>query len=122
MAPVLLTIFLVFLSIVVDSALKVFMIVSPYALLILIPSYITASRPDLRPTQPPLQRVPTVISPGVKWPRREADHSSPSSAEVKNAWSYTSIPLIQLHSAVLRRAQGQIYLYPTISHLFPLCI
>jgi len=24
--------------------------------------------------------------------RHEADHSPPSSAEVKNAWSYTSIP------------------------------
>jgi hypothetical protein len=28
----------------------------------------------------------------VKWPGREADHSPPSSAEVKNAWSYTSTP------------------------------
>jgi hypothetical protein len=28
----------------------------------------------------------------VKWPEREADHSAPSSAEVKNAWSYTSTP------------------------------
>jgi hypothetical protein len=31
-------------------------------------------------------------SPRVKRPGREADHSPPSSAEVKNAWSYTSIP------------------------------
>jgi hypothetical protein len=29
-------------------------------------------------------------SPGVKWPGRKADHSRPSSADVKNAWSYTS--------------------------------
>jgi hypothetical protein len=29
---------------------------------------------------------------GVKRPGREADHSPPSSAEVKNAWSYTSTP------------------------------
>jgi hypothetical protein len=29
---------------------------------------------------------------GVKRPGREADHSRPSSAEVKNAWSYTSTP------------------------------
>jgi hypothetical protein len=29
---------------------------------------------------------------GVKRPGREADHSAPSSAEVKNAWSYTSTP------------------------------
>jgi hypothetical protein len=28
----------------------------------------------------------------VKRPEREADHSPPSSAEVKNAWSYTSTP------------------------------
>jgi len=27
---------------------------------------------------------------GLNWPRREADHSSPSSTEVKNEWSYTS--------------------------------
>jgi hypothetical protein len=26
--------------------------------------------------------------PGIKQPGREADHSPPSSAEVKNAWSY----------------------------------
>jgi hypothetical protein len=29
---------------------------------------------------------------GVKRLVREADHSPPSSAEVKNAWSYTSTP------------------------------
>jgi hypothetical protein len=29
---------------------------------------------------------------GVKRPGREADHSPPSSTEVKNAWSYTSAP------------------------------
>jgi hypothetical protein len=32
------------------------------------------------------------ISLGVKQPGREADHSPPFSAEVKNAWSYTSTP------------------------------
>jgi hypothetical protein len=31
--------------------------------------------------------------PGVKWPGREVEDSPPSSAEVKNAWSYTSTPL-----------------------------
>jgi hypothetical protein len=30
--------------------------------------------------------------PSVKWPGQEADHSPPSSAKVKNAWSYTSTP------------------------------
>jgi hypothetical protein len=29
---------------------------------------------------------------GLKQLGREADHSPPSSAEVKNAWSYTSTP------------------------------
>jgi hypothetical protein len=31
---------------------------------------------------------------GKARPGNEADHSPPSSAEVKNAWSYTSTPLI----------------------------
>jgi hypothetical protein len=39
--------------------------------------------------------------PGVKAEGREADHSPPSSAEVKNAWSYTSTPLTRLHDVVL---------------------
>jgi hypothetical protein len=37
---------------------------------------------------------------GVKRPAREADNSPPSSAEVKNAWSYTSITPIRLHGVV----------------------
>jgi hypothetical protein len=43
----------------------------------------TASRTDLGPTQPPIQWVRRSLSLGVKRPRREADHSPPSSAEVK---------------------------------------
>jgi hypothetical protein len=31
---------------------------------------------------------------GVKRPRRAADHSPPSSAEVKSAWSYTTVHLL----------------------------
>jgi hypothetical protein len=52
----------------------------------------TASRTALGPIQPPIQWVPKALSPGVKRPGREADHSAPSSAEVKKAWSYTSTP------------------------------
>jgi hypothetical protein len=52
----------------------------------------TMFRPALGPTQPPVRWVPGVLSLEVKRPEREADHSAPSSAEVKNAWSYTSIP------------------------------
>jgi len=39
--------------------------------------------------------------PGVKRPWREADHSSPSSAEDKSAWDYTSAPPIRLNSVML---------------------
>jgi hypothetical protein len=45
----------------------------------------SVSRPALGPTQPPVQWVPGVLSPGGKArPGRDADHSSPSSAEVEN--------------------------------------
>jgi hypothetical protein len=54
--------------------------------------FTTASRPALRPTQPPIQWVPGVLSLGVKRPGREADHSPPPSADIKNAWSYISTP------------------------------
>jgi hypothetical protein len=37
----------------------------------------------LRPTQPPIQCVRGSLSLGVKRPGREADHSPPSSAVVK---------------------------------------
>jgi hypothetical protein len=48
------------------------------------------ARTALGPTQPPIQWVLEALSLGVKRPRREANHSPPSSAKVKNAWSYTS--------------------------------
>jgi hypothetical protein len=50
----------------------------------------TGSRPALEPTQPPIQWVPGALSPGVKRPGREADHKRSCSAEIKNAWIYTS--------------------------------
>jgi hypothetical protein len=49
--------------------------------------FTTASRLVLGPIQPPTQWVP-----GVKWSGHEADHSPPSSAEVKNVQSHTSTP------------------------------
>jgi hypothetical protein len=36
--------------------------------------------------------VPAALSPGVMRPDREADHSSPFSAEVMNVWRYISTP------------------------------
>jgi hypothetical protein len=54
----------------------------------------------LGPTQPLIQWVPGALSVEVKRPGREAHHSPPSSAEVKNAWIYTSTPPILLHGVV----------------------
>jgi hypothetical protein len=43
----------------------------------------TVSKTALGPTQPPIQWVPGALSLGVKRSEREADHSPPFSAEVK---------------------------------------
>jgi hypothetical protein len=45
--------------------------------------FTTASKTALGPIQPPIQGVPGSLSLGVERQRREADHSPPSSAEVK---------------------------------------
>jgi hypothetical protein len=63
--------------------------------------FATAPNPALGPTQPPIKWVPRALSPVIRQPKRDADHSPPSSAEVKNAWSYTSTPPIRLHGVVL---------------------
>jgi hypothetical protein len=41
------------------------------------------SRTALGPSQPPIQQVPGALSLGVKRPWCEADHSPPSSSEIK---------------------------------------
>jgi hypothetical protein len=46
-------------------------------------------RTAVGPTQP---RIQWAFFLGVKRPGSEADHSPPSSAEVKNAWSFTTTP------------------------------
>jgi hypothetical protein len=59
-----------------------------------------ASRLALGLTQPPIQWVPEARSLGIRRPVCEADHSCSSSAEIKNAWSYTSIPSTRLRGVV----------------------
>jgi hypothetical protein len=54
--------------------------------------FTTTSRLAVGPTQPPNQWAPVALSLGIKWMGHEADHSPPSSAEVKNACSYTFTP------------------------------
>jgi hypothetical protein len=60
----------------------------------------TVSRWVLRATQLPIQWIPAVVSSGVKQSGHEADHSSPSNAEIKNVCSYTSAPPVRLHGVV----------------------
>jgi hypothetical protein len=65
--------------------------------------FATTSRPVLGPSQPPIQWVPGTLFLGLKQSRHEADHSPPPSAEIKNAWSYTSIPSVpSLHGSQLK--------------------
>jgi hypothetical protein len=49
--------------------------------------FTTTSRLALGPTQPPIKWIPGTPSLRLKQLGREADHSPPSSAEVKNAWT-----------------------------------
>jgi hypothetical protein len=63
--------------------------------------FAAASRPALGPTRPPTKWDPGSFFSVVKRSGCEADHSPPSSAEVKDAWSCNFSPSIRLHSAVL---------------------
>jgi hypothetical protein len=61
----------------------------------------TTFRPALGRAQSHIQWVSGALSQRVKRPGREADHSPPTSAEVKKVWRYTSTSPIRLHSVVL---------------------
>jgi hypothetical protein len=63
--------------------------------------FTTSSRKALVPTQPPIQWVPRAISLGLKQPWREADHSRPSSAEVKEGVKIYHHSPIRFHGLVL---------------------
>jgi hypothetical protein len=57
-------------------------------------------RPALGPTRSPIQWVPGDCFPGVKRPRREADHSPPFNAKVKNG-GIIFHSLVSLHGVVI---------------------
>jgi hypothetical protein len=63
--------------------------------------FATASRPVPGPIQPPITCILEALTPGTKRLGREVNHSPLSSAEVKNAWSYTAPLPIHLHGVVL---------------------
>jgi hypothetical protein len=58
--------------------------------------FVSLCRPALGPNQPPIE-----MGTGIKRPEREADHSHPCIAEIKNAWSCTFITQTCIHSVVL---------------------
>jgi hypothetical protein len=60
-----------------------------------------AFKTALGPTQPPIQWVPVTLSLDVKRPGREADHSPPSSAEVKECVELYLRSPVRLHGVVL---------------------
>jgi hypothetical protein len=63
-------------------------------------------------TQLPIQWVPGAFSLGAKWLGHEAYYSTPSSANIKNIWSYTSTPnMPSLCGAQFKKTQEQLYLY-----------
>jgi hypothetical protein len=56
----------------------------------------TASTQALGFTQNPIQRVLGAIHLGIKRPGSDVHLSHPFCAEVKNAWSYTSTPCLNM--------------------------
>jgi hypothetical protein len=52
--------------------------------------YFTASRPVLGLTQPPIQWVPGILSPGIKRLKHEAKYSPLSNDEVNNGGAFSS--------------------------------
>jgi hypothetical protein len=60
-----------------------------------------SSGPAVGHIPPPRQWLPGTGSLEAGWPGHEADHSPPSSAEVKNEWGYTSAP-----TCAFRRCTG----------------
>jgi hypothetical protein len=62
-------------------------------------------------TKPSIQWAPAALSPAVKRLEREADHSPPSTGEVKNTRIYSSTPSqVFMALCLSSQAQGQVLL------------
>jgi hypothetical protein len=59
-----------------------------------------------------------ILPPWVKRPGHEADHSPLSSAEVKNAWRYTSTLPVHFHGMVLNKAMDVFIAWYLVKHMF----
>jgi hypothetical protein len=64
-----------------------------------------------------ITQYPCFCIPPIEWvagdfpPRREVDHSPPTSAQVKKTWTYTSTPpYVFMVWCLVSQAQGQLYL------------
>jgi hypothetical protein len=78
--------------------------------------FITSSRTALGLTQPPIHWVPGALSLGVKQPGREAGHSPPSSAEVKEWVELYPTPQYAFMAwCSVKRSTSQLYLYSSTS-------
>jgi hypothetical protein len=73
--------------------------------------FFSPTHPDApRPTHAPYRMdTRSSFSPGVKLPEREAKHLPPYSVKVKDAWSFTLTPPIQINSVVLTHKEGFIF-------------
>jgi hypothetical protein len=85
-----------------------------------------ASMPFLCAPQPPIHCLPGALSPGMKRPGRETNHSPPYSTEVKNTWSYNFSPPYVYIAWCLVEYERQLYFYfvsmsPLMSALNGLC-
>jgi hypothetical protein len=81
--------------------------------------FANSSRPALGPTQPPNEWVPGALTPGVKRLEREGDHSPPSSAEIKNASIYSSIPQYVFTAWYLSKGKTFLHYMSKFSRLLP---